>query len=741
MKTDSGRYEYFRFPLISTLLSGVFLILILRVYWEPRLYIFEPQMGEQSFLSNYSIWGPVWRYGFERLKGGGVPHWNPYSLCGHPYLVDYRMGLFQPWSLFFYLVDFGKAYQVTVLMGTFLVGIGYVILGRIWGIDFLALIPAAVALMFSGFVVWAQGSITYLNGCVGLSLLLSGLMMFLELRSVRSAFVLLILWCILILSGSMECILAGALLLLVFPLLMGRLNGSRGRVKMQSWFMLVLVMILGIVLTSFCWFPSLMWKLTEGDGDIVGWLSLGSVPITPNFPLSLKEFLLQLVDPLMSQRAGSIPIFFVGLIPLTMVVPAFFGREFRRVAFIQVVIIVFCLVFYYLDLRIAKSLRAGMGIVLVQSVLLLFSIGYNRTFLKGSDITSPYIWGSVLVMLIASGIMIFLGNVWAKGILIVFVSVMFPISLLRFRWIKFVGCVVASLIIFLELFYPLRQLLPVDYVSAINWLDVKSKSLQELKIFTAGGRTYIQVGDGQGLFWSENLGADLKWQLANGRWEFVPEGSKQWQELLYSADEKRELKLRVLTASGVRWVCSSRESMAGSSDPSDGWRIIEKFPHVVLKENPNSLPMAFIVSDVKRGGSVGEIMTQIINGEVDLSRTCMIDGDISIHINKEASFSHISCIVDLISPEHIVVNIPSPAEGILILLDTYSSGWRAMANGEELKVYRVNGIFKGVYVSPEMRKVEFFYSTPWWKESLIISVIGFVMNLVFFGRLGQRLMG
>lgn len=741
MSSNSDKYEYFRFPLLPTLLSGVFLIIVLRIYWEPLFYLWHSQSGEESFLQHFSKWGPIWKYGFERLRLGEIPHWDPYQLCGHPYLIDPRIGLFQPLNLFFYLLDFADAYQMTIILGTFLLGISFIIWGRMWGVNFLALVPGAVALMFSGFTVWAQLSLTFLNGCVWLSLLINGVLMFLESRSLRNLVVILMLWCMLILSGSFECILTGALLMIALPFLLARIfSPPEKKFFASSIFLIVLVMILGIGITAFSWLPSFIWVLSEGNRDILGLFSLMSTPTGTIFPSSLKEMFYQLVNPLITTEFHTIPIFYLGLIPLTVVIPAFFDREGRKPAFFLLMIIGLCICFYYIDLRIAHSLRVGTSIVLVQSCLLLFSIGYNRTFLKGSDITSPYIWGSVLILLVSSIVMIFLGNVWAKGILILFLFTMMIFSLVRFNWIKVLGCILSSLLIFLELFYPLRQLMPVSYAYTIRGIETKSKAIKEVKNFTAMGRTYIQNIDEQGILWSSNIGMYSKWQLMNGDWEFTPPRCKLWLQSIESSEDASNLNLPLLTASGVRWICSERRKGDEIFPSREGWRSIEKFPNIILKENSQSLMRAFIVSNLIKEDNFENILKKILNMEANLSSECFVE-EAPPDVEKMESPYESAVNIEELSPEHIIVNISTPKNCFLVLLDSYSSGWNVKLDQIPTKLYRVNGIFRGTTVPAGKHKVEFFYTTPGWREGWIISIIGVAVFIILSIPLNKNLKG
>ncbi|MCX8063578.1 MAG: YfhO family protein [Candidatus Hydrogenedentes bacterium] len=735
MANNSDKYEYFRFPLLPTLFSGIFLILILRLYWEPSIYLGQPLEGSERFLKHYSVWGPIFKYGVERVKSGEFPHWNPYQLCGHPYLIEPRTGLFQPLNLFFYFFNFAEAYQMTVLLGMFLLGISFIIWGRVWGVNFLALIPGSIALIFSGFTVWAQLSLTFLNGCIWLSLLTSSVLISLELRSIRSFVVLLVSWCMLILSGSFECILAGAGFTVVIPLLLRKLYFSPREKKVYPFFVIFIILVLGIGITAFSWLPSLIWVLTEGDKNVMRWLSLESIPINQSFPSSLNTVLYQLIYPITNSDTNSVPIFYLGLIPLTVLIPAFFDRESRKSAFYLLIIIGLCISLYYLDLRIARSLRIGSSIILIQSFLLLFSIGYNRTFLKGSDITSPYIWGSILTLVVSSILIIFFGNIWAKGILSIYLFTMLILSLLRFNWLKAVGCIITSLIIFLELFYPLRQSIPISYTSTIKLIESKSTTIRDLKNFTAIGRTYLRNVDEQTIFCSENIGMDVKWQLVNGKWEFTSERHKRWLQAMGS---NTELNLPLLTASGVRWVCNEKRKGEKSITSEEGWRPIEKFPNIELRENPQFLPRAYIVSNLKKEENFESLLNNILNKEVDLSNICIIEEGLPNIGQGESSYES-SAIVDEISPEHVVVNVSAPKDSFLVLLDTYAMGWKSKIDGVDTKLYRTNGIFRGVIAPEGSHKIEFYYNTPGWRESWIFSGAVLIFSTILLRTLRRRL--
>jgi hypothetical protein len=60
---------------------------------------------------------------------------------------------------------------------------------------------------------------------------------------------------------------------------------------------------------------------------------------------------------------------------------------------------------------------------------------------------------------------------------------------------------------------------------------------------------------------------------------------------------------------------------------------------------------------------------------------------------------------------------PSTRSGLLVVLDLYDANWRAYVDGRRSPLVRVNGVFRGVFVSGGARTVTFRYE-PWWTRWL-----------------------
>ena len=76
------------------------------------------------------------------------------------------------------------------------------------------------------------------------------------------------------------------------------------------------------------------------------------------------------------------------------------------------------------------------------------------------------------------------------------------------------------------------------------------------------------------------------------------------------------------------------------------------------------------------------------------------------------------------------VNTTGP--GMLVLAERFFPGWRCRADGEDLPVYRVNGLSLGVFPPVGSCEVQFSYEPLNWKKGLLISVISFALLIVCF---------
>ena len=70
-------------------------------------------------------------------------------------------------------------------------------------------------------------------------------------------------------------------------------------------------------------------------------------------------------------------------------------------------------------------------------------------------------------------------------------------------------------------------------------------------------------------------------------------------------------------------------------------------------------------------------------------------------------------------------------EKLMCLTVPYTKGWKAYVDGKEVKIYKANGIFSGILLSPGEHNIELKYFTPGLKIGVLISLIACVSLIVY----------
>ncbi len=736
--------EFRRFPFWGTMLGGLFLLLIIRIYWDPTLLsnVVQTTKSETWAQQQYTVWGPIWKYGFRRIEKGEIPHWNPYQLCGQPYLTDIRTSLFQPLHLIFWRTDFAYAYQWYIFLCLSLIGIGFLLWGRILEIPYPALLPGLVSLLFSGPVICAQMSLPYLSGSVWLLFLLGGISYFVENYTVRSFFVLLFLWTALVLSGSIECIVTGIFVLILFPFLFRTFPMlTIERSSLSTVWKVSGILILGLIISAFSWFPLIIWFLQVG----VDYKLLQSFPLSAVFPETFLNSLSQLIQPIMTTESSRLPILYPGLIGLIFIPPAFFDRELRSVVFFHSLILLSFFLLFFVDLNLAHILQQGMLILFAISFSTLSGIGFYRLLLKGRDLRSPYVWVSGFFVFLISIAIILAGNPWIKGISILLIVFLIPATVIRVRKINAIICIAISLLSFIELYYLLRPYLPDSYISAIEKYDAYSELVKQLRYQTGAGRGLI-FSNSNTLLWSENMGMYYHWQLINGAEILKDKSSQSWfQSALNGGKEKTELLANpFVTLSGVQWafIPTTIGSESINNEALKHWRKMEQIPFMNIFENTQSIPRCFWVPKCRVAASDEEVKNILTQPDfsplaecilkTDSATTSLEEGSLPIESStpaeqKDNPNSQIVTSIQEETAEKIAILVKAPQKGFLVLLDTLTEGWKATVDGESVEIFQTNGIFRSVSVPDGNHQVVFTYTTPGWNTGRITSLVGIVL--------------
>lgn len=80
--------------------------------------------------------------------------------------------------------------------------------------------------------------------------------------------------------------------------------------------------------------------------------------------------------------------------------------------------------------------------------------------------------------------------------------------------------------------------------------------------------------------------------------------------------------------------------------------------------------------------------------------------------------------------DYMRINLSFEHNGFILIPDTYFNGWKAYIDGEEVKIYKTDLIFRGISVPKGIHTIELRYNPPLFRLGLIISVITLLVFLV-----------
>jgi len=152
-------------------------------------------------------------------------------------------------------------------------------------------------------------------------------------------------------------------------------------------------------------------------------------------------------------------------------------------------------------------------------------------------------------------------------------------------------------------------------------------------------------------------------------------------------------------------------------EEAGGYRVLRRWPAVVVYQNEDALPRAFFASEVRPFSY--EAMREGLLANHATPTTAYVDqwpetapvtqGDL-----RRATYGTVEANFE----------ITAPAGGFLVFSQRYDPGWRAWVDGRATPVQSVNLTLMGVAVPAGARHVEFRYSTPGLRLGTLLAVTG-----------------
>lgn len=155
---------------------------------------------------------------------------------------------------------------------------------------------------------------------------------------------------------------------------------------------------------------------------------------------------------------------------------------------------------------------------------------------------------------------------------------------------------------------------------------------------------------------------------------------------------------------------------------------------VVIYDNPNYFPRAFIVDTLIEMADQEEVNSQILQGTGDLRRIAYTDSlpDTWVDSPRDSAADDRAWLIHS-GMDSIVVGYQTTAERGLVVTTAWYDAWRPEIAGEEQELLRLDGAFLGVILPAGTGEVVFRYKSPRYETGKVITYISLALSLLLVG--------
>jgi hypothetical protein len=762
-----------------------FLLALAALYFLPVLI-----KGDSQVLSSVGtdIWAAYyyWRhFGFDSLAGGEIPLWNPYSFSGIPFVAGMESAIFYPLNVIYFF--FGTAFSInlSIALHCFLASLFTYLFARYMAVGRAGSVLSAVTFAYGApcFLRIYAGHIVGHAALVWLPLLFMSAEAFLRKAKIRYA-----LWGGLVLSMQL---LAGQPQYVFYSMIAVSLYFvsnllARRELREAPYFIagFCLLVITGLSLSAVQLLPSL--ELTQHSvRNALGyaWVSSFSFPPENLITAVLPDFFGNVLKvPYWGKNYLWEVSIYLGVIPLVMGATAIVFNRSRPMLILSLIAagaLVLALGKYTPLLRLLYAYFPGFNLFRgLSKFIFVFSFawsilaGYGLTQLtaqrKERDPRLRHLSYGVLAVAL---LLVFVGTLgilrtvdvqvlWSslvkgydKGVddylLVSLTDDFFPASLKvvfqgLFRTAAILLLLGGSLLILTKLKRPSTKLL----IAAVLTLTV-------LDLWSFGSR-YLVSFDPQILYMDGDLRAFLKsdkepFRLATpigallnvGLLERTKDVGGYDQLTLRNYNEfinfSQGLPLDrpnfvmvvnrfspMLRLLNVKYYVLESSVNLGLPD----FRLVFQNGKYKVYRDGNALPRSFVVHDVRVITGRDAALQAMASPAFNPASLAIVDEAVAGLPGDSTLRSPAPKVIEDL-PKKVRIEADLKEAGLLVLADVYYPGWKAVVDGKEVRIYRVNHAMRGVFLSKGRHVAEFRYDPLSFKVGALISLASLVLVVGF----------
>ncbi len=708
----------------------------------------------------YTYFVPLYAVTFERLAEGSLPLWNPYHLCGTPWLATLQAGVFYPPHALYLVLPTHHALALSHVLHLLLLAGGTAVFARAAGLSRLAACVAGALVAMRGITLWYLAWPPVLEAAAWLPIGCAGVLAL--TRGARAT------------GAALLALAAGMSLLAGFPqlsvhlvyawaaLLLARLVADRASAGLGSAAVFAGALLLGAGLAAVQLAPSFELSLesTRGTSALVG-----------------QEVVLEGFEPFRTLRRAVVGSpHALGLAPLALApLGLLVGRPRWLAGFAFVVAAsafalaqasdnVWMTIYRQLPgvgwFRFPSRLMfvANFGVALLAALAVDAAVrgrlreGARRTRVA---LAAGLLGWCVALVGVALGfgrwgsVLIGLGVVLAVGAAAVPTRRLAPaagiaLALLAGADLFLTGAHRGRLY---EAIAPDRYGEDADFYRALGaragaeravWLPVRRG--RDLKLAPRFGlrwlddfepfllrrtaayfdhfRTGPASGDAPGIF-SGMVFGDHVWR------------KPRFERLLRRAGARR----RMLDLTAARYAVAQRPNPLGSAAVEDFVaaakleRARSGSERFTLFENPHATPRAFVTYEARPAPPTAALLEAISRSDFDPLEATFVERDPGFDRHADAPARGHPATLVRDDDTVVEVDVSLDAPGLLVLADAYARGWRARVDGEPAEIVPANHLFRGVRVGAGRHRVRFEYGAAGVGIGAVVSAVALAATL------------
>lgn len=719
-------YRYGLFPMF--LIAALFIALAPTFWIETEIR--GGSIGEAYENSDlYQFIYPVYTHVYGRLRSGELPLWNPRQLCGIPLLADARVGVFQPLNAVFWLLPAERALALHAFVCLSMMGLFFALYLRALGVGYMPAVIGGMAYAFSGLSAAAMSRPALASALTWTPFLLWAVREYAHRFDRASAVLAGVAGALLILSGAYALVATALALALAFVIAAVVSPGDPGAPSLKRR-AAGLALIAGVALggSAIQWAPTLAWAWRlERPTELLLALNLATDTRAQGAEL-LTQLLLTAPGPL--PRAG-----YMGIATLLMLPAALFHRARRRDVVLLAAALIALTAFIYLLSSRESTTWPVLSLFLPAQLCAaaLAGIGADRLFLPRRRFRSPNNWLVGLATLTVAAALFLAFGADVRRYLIPLAVIIAVFLLFRFRGVAPLCTFAVALLLFTDLANANKNIYRHPRQDAPDCYRRYESAFGAAREQALGSRVVVSARDldpalpgNAGMIYPLHvIGAvDLPLTDMQAKWwrgmAGEPATNPPGAGIGITPQSPRPHLLRYMAARIL--IAGPQSPMFSGTWTNDGPRLRELQSSGDLRtfEIEGALPRAYWVPTAQVEVGVDAAVSALSDPEFDGSRRCVVDalspgiGRLDGAILREASAALPSlgdavCSLEDATPERVVIRVNAPREGIVVLCDTYLSGWRATVDGRPAPMLIANGMFRGVAVPEGSHVIEHRY--------------------------------